>query len=102
MPVYTYRREDGSTFDVRQRFRDSALETCPTTGQLVSRVIQPAGIIFKGSGFYVNDSSKVQDAAAKNGDSAKKPEKAEATPAAKTDSKGEPKAAAKAKASAKK
>ena len=51
MPVYTYRREDGSTFDIRQRFLDSPLEACPSTGQPVSRVIQPAGIIFKGSGF---------------------------------------------------
>ena len=63
MPVYTYRREDGSTFDIRQRFLDSPLEACPTTGQAVSRVIQPAGIIFKGSGFYVNDNNKTKNPA---------------------------------------
>ena len=67
MPVYTYRREDGSTFDIRQRFLDEALDYCPTTGQPVSRVIQPAGIIFKGSGFYVNDSSKANKTAKANG-----------------------------------
>ena len=61
MPVYTYRREDGSTFDIRQRFFDNPLEICPSTGQEVSRVIQPAGIIFKGSGFYVNDSNKAKN-----------------------------------------
>lgn len=55
MPVYTYRREDGTTFDIRQKFLDDPLEVCPTTGQPVSRVIQPAGVIFKGSGFYVTD-----------------------------------------------
>ncbi len=55
MPVYTYRREDGSTFDIRQKFLDDPLDTCPTTGQKVVRVVQPAGIIFKGSGFYVTD-----------------------------------------------
>ena len=58
MPIYTYRREDGTTFDLRQKFLDEPLMTCPTTGQAVARVIQPAGIIFKGSGFYVNDNSK--------------------------------------------
>lgn len=56
MPVYTYRREDGTTFDIRQKFLDDPLDTCPTTGQPVVRVIHPAGVIFKGSGFYVNDS----------------------------------------------
>ena len=58
MPVYTYRRDDGSTFDIRQRFSDEALERCPETGQKVTRLIQAAGIIFRGSGFYVNDSKK--------------------------------------------
>ena len=56
MPVYTYRREDGTTFDFRQKFMDEPLAVDPTTGQHVVRVVQPAGIIFKGSGFYVNDS----------------------------------------------
>lgn len=56
MPVYTYRREDGTTFDYRQKFLDEPLTVDPATGQHVVRVIQPAGVIFKGSGFYVNDS----------------------------------------------
>jgi predicted nucleic acid-binding Zn ribbon protein len=56
MPEYTYRREDGTTFTIRQKFTDSALTTDPNTGQKVWRVIQNAGVIFKGSGFYVNDS----------------------------------------------
>ncbi|GIL08570.1 MAG: hypothetical protein BroJett033_0810 [Chloroflexota bacterium] len=56
MPVYTYRREDGSTFEVRQRFLDDPLTVDPDTGQKVVRVVQVPGIIFKGSGFYVNDS----------------------------------------------
>ena len=65
MPVYTYRREDGTTFDIRQTFLDNPLEACPTTGQAVARVIQPAGIIFKGSGFYVNDHSKTKNPASR-------------------------------------
>ena len=61
MPIYTYRREDGTTFDYRQTFRDNPLERCPSSGQVVTRVIQPAGIIFKGSGFYVNDNNKANN-----------------------------------------
>lgn len=71
MPVYTYRREDGTTFDFRQRFFDNPLEICPSTGQPVSRVIQPAGIIFKGSGFYVNDSNKAKKSAKTAGENGK-------------------------------
>lgn len=56
MPEYTYRREDGSMFTMRQKFSDAPLHVDPNTGQRVVRVMQPAGIIFKGSGFYVNDS----------------------------------------------
>jgi len=56
MPVYTYRREDGSMFEMRQRFLDDPLTVDPETGQKVVRVVQVPGIIFKGSGFYVNDS----------------------------------------------
>ena len=55
MPIYQYRREDGTTFEIRQKFLDDALEFDPETGQRVTRVIQPAGILFKGSGFYVTD-----------------------------------------------
>lgn len=67
MPTYTYRREDGSTFDTHQKFLDDPLTTCPTTGQKVVRVVQAAGIIFKGSGFYVTDSKGSNPANAKNG-----------------------------------
>lgn len=55
MPVYTYRREDGTTFEIRQSFSDAALTQDPQTGQKVSRVVHNAGVIFKGSGFYKND-----------------------------------------------
>ena len=66
MPMYTYRREDGSTFDVRQKFLDAPLTLDPVTGQKVVRVVQPAGIIFKGSGFYVNDSKSASRSSVNN------------------------------------
>src|SRR5690349_18880584 len=55
MPIYTYRREDGTSFELRQKFSDEPLKLDPETGQKVQRVIQSAGVIFKGSGFYVTD-----------------------------------------------
>jgi putative FmdB family regulatory protein len=56
MPTYSYRRQDGSLFEIEQRITDSALETCPTTGQPITRVITSgAGLVFKGTGFYVTD-----------------------------------------------
>ncbi len=101
MPVYTYRREDGTTFDYRQKFLDSPLEQCPATGQVVNRVIQPAGIIFKGSGFYVNDNNKVNNpakpaASSENGKPAAATEKTDAKTETKTESKSEKREAASA------
>ena len=59
MPTYTYKREDGSTFDIEQRITEDALEVCPTTGQKVKRIISgSAGLVFKGSGFYLTDYAK--------------------------------------------
>jgi len=56
MPTYTYRREDGTTFEVRQRITEDPLDECPETGQDVERIITGnTGIIFKGEGFHVND-----------------------------------------------
>jgi predicted nucleic acid-binding Zn ribbon protein len=64
MPVYTYRREDGSTFEYRQKFLDEPLTVDPETGQRVVRVVQAAGVIFKGPGFYVTDSKNASKASA--------------------------------------
>lgn len=63
MPLYTYRREDGTTFDYRQSFSDAPLTVDPQTGQKVTRIVQAAGVIFKGSGFYVNDSKGARNPA---------------------------------------
>lgn len=81
MPMYTYRREDGTTFEIRQKFLDDPLTVDPETGQKVVRVVQAPGIIFKGSGFYVNDSKNASRSAvngtAKSDSDAKKDSKLE-------------------------
>ncbi|MEJ2287282.1 MAG: FmdB family transcriptional regulator [Deinococcales bacterium] len=57
MPTYVYKNlSTGDTFEVHQRITEPALTEHPETGDPVKRVIQPVGIAFKGSGFYVNDS----------------------------------------------
>ena len=60
MPVYVYRRQDGSSFEVTQRITDAGLVSCPTTGQHVERVLQPFSPHYKGSGFYSTDSRKAK------------------------------------------
>ena len=55
MPIYEYRRPDGTTFDIRQSFSDEPLETDPDTGVPVERVLHPPAVHFKGKGFYNTD-----------------------------------------------
>ncbi|MDZ7706999.1 MAG: hypothetical protein U5J97_03710 [Trueperaceae bacterium] len=57
MPVYVYKNlTTGETFEVQQRITESAWTEHPATGDPVKRIVQPVGIAFKGSGFYVTDS----------------------------------------------
>ncbi len=56
MPIYVYRNlVTNETFEHEQRITEDALTVDPRTGDPVKRLIQPVGIAFKGSGFYVND-----------------------------------------------
>lgn len=57
MPTYEYRCDHcEQTFDVFQSFADNALTACPTCGNPVRKVYGNVGVVFKGSGFYKNDS----------------------------------------------
>lgn len=57
MPTYAYR---GSTctheFETVQKFADAPLTECIECGGPIRRVFQPVGVVFKGSGWYINDS----------------------------------------------
>jgi putative FmdB family regulatory protein len=55
MPIYEYRRPDGTTFELLQSFRDEPLRTDPETGVPVERVLHAPAVHFKGSGFYNTD-----------------------------------------------
>ncbi len=59
MPFYEYECEIcGVRFECQQAVTDEPLMICPECGGRVRRLIQPAGIIFKGKGFYVTDNKK--------------------------------------------
>ena len=55
MPIYEYRRADGTTFELLQKFTDEALTVDPETGEPVQRVFHAPAIHFKGKGFHNTD-----------------------------------------------
>lgn len=55
MPIYEYRRPDGTTFDVMQSFADATLTHDPETGVPVVKVFHAPAIHFKGKGFHNTD-----------------------------------------------
>ena len=56
MPTYDYRcRQCGTTYEVIHSMLESGPTTCERCGGELRRVLHPAGIIFKGSGFYKTD-----------------------------------------------
>src|ERR1700694_1254967 len=89
MPVYGYRCTNGHHFEVQQRITEPPLTVCPQCGAPVTRVFYPAGIIFKGGGFYKTDSRGASSDGSKT--PAESP-KTESDSKGKTDTKTEPKA----------
>ncbi|WP_132148372.1 FmdB family zinc ribbon protein [Kribbella antiqua] len=57
MPTYQYQCTDcGEALEVRQSFTDDALTVCPACQGTLRKVFNAVGVVFKGSGFYRNDS----------------------------------------------
>ena len=57
MPTYQYRcAKCGEQFELWQSIHDDALQRHPGCGGAVTKVMAPAGIVLKGSGFYRTDS----------------------------------------------
>ena len=57
MPTYEYHcKACDNDLEVFQKFSDDPLTTCPKCQGELRRVFSPAGIVFKGSGFYSTDS----------------------------------------------
>jgi putative FmdB family regulatory protein len=57
MPTYEYFCDTCShSFDIKQRFHEDALTTCPACNQeTLRKVFHASSIVFKGSGFYKTD-----------------------------------------------
>ena len=56
MPTYEYRCEKGHEFEVFQRISESPVEKCIHCGARAERLLSAgAGLLFKGSGFYITD-----------------------------------------------
>ena len=91
MPTYEYLcRECSHRFETWQKISDEPLTICPACGGTIRRVLFPAGIVFKGSGFYKTDHSDSGSAGGENGHS-KKTESAESTKESETKSPSESK-----------
>jgi putative FmdB family regulatory protein len=57
MPTYEYAcTRCGNRFEIFQRIEDEPLSVCEACGGPLRKVFHPAGIVFKGSGFYATDS----------------------------------------------
>jgi putative FmdB family regulatory protein len=71
MPTYEYEcTVCGQHIEVFQRFSEDPLTTCGVCGGKLRKVFHPAGIVFKGSGFYATDSrAKASSGAASTKDS---------------------------------
>jgi putative FmdB family regulatory protein len=90
MPIYEYRCPNGHTFELFQRMTDPPPSECQICGESpLEKVLYPAAIHFKGSGFYTTDygrGSRKRDC-----DKADKSESSEKKTDSKTDSKPEKK-----------
>ena len=88
MPIYEYRCPNGQTFELLQRMTDPPPSECQICGASpLEKVLYPAAIHFKGSGFYTTDYGSGKRA--RDGDKADKSESSDKK--AKPDSKPEKK-----------
>jgi putative FmdB family regulatory protein len=88
MPTYQYQCAKGHAFELFQKISEKPRGKCPQCGAKASRVISGgAGLIFKGSGFYITDYGKDGKGARKtdSGDSATTPAETASKPETKAD-----------------
>ena len=87
MPTYQYAcTECGHAFEQVQSFSDDALTVCPECQGRLRKVFNAVGVVFKGSGFYRND-SRGKDSSSEPSTSTTT--KSDSTPAASTSSSGD-------------
>jgi len=95
MPTYEYQCPEGHLFEKFQKMTDRPRAKCPVCGKPASRKISGgAGLVFKGSGFYITDYGK-------DGKGPRKPESEKAAAEGKSDTAAKPDAKAAPKAESK-
>jgi predicted nucleic acid-binding Zn ribbon protein len=66
MPTYVYEGlTSGTRFEIEQRITEAPLTHNPESGEAVKRIIFASAVVFKGSGFYKND-SRAADSSSKS------------------------------------
>lgn len=93
MPMYEYKCDNcGHVFEILQSMRDEPLTQCPNCSfNSLHKVFYPAGIIFKGSGWYITDSRKASSGSPSSTGDTKKDTPSETKTEGKTESKTETK-----------
>jgi putative FmdB family regulatory protein len=78
VPTYQYAcTACGEKHEAVQAFTDAPLTECPACGGTLRKVFSAVGVVFKGSGFYKNDSRKSSSEGSGDGGSGEKKEKKE-------------------------
>ena len=84
MPLYDYKcAQCGKVTEVRHGFDEPWHAPCPSCGGSLTRVFNPAPIVFKGSGFYVTDSRGSSKSTPAKSDDTSQSKPAESKPEAK-------------------
>ncbi len=92
MPIYDYRCDHcGHAFSKVQSYSEEPVQKCPNCGKKPRRLIAPAAVVFKGSGWYKTDSRPAEKTETKT------ETKAESKSETKSDTKSPTKSDAKAK-----
>lgn len=79
MPLYEYQCEKCGRFELVKKFSDAPVETCPTCGGPVEKLLSSPAIQFKGTGWYVTDYAKSGAKPGSSSSSAKPESKSEAS-----------------------
>jgi putative FmdB family regulatory protein len=71
VPLYEYQCPKCGRFELIKKFSDAPLETCPTCGSEVQKLLSAPAIQFKGTGWYITDYARKGSGKDGKGESAK-------------------------------